>query len=222
MSANLAVAVEIYREQPESGAGNGDAAEEPEPSDRQLERWATTAFSAPCLVNLPRSLSGNTEVKLSIAILGPERMRALNREFRNKDKTTNVLAFPSYQENESQENESIPPSAELLLGDIILCPEVINAEAQSQQKKMEDHWAHMVVHGALHLLGYDHELQADAEQMEDTESDLLATLGIPNPYQAMKYQDNRLDDQPDNQLDNQLDNPLDNQPDAGQINSRTP
>jgi probable rRNA maturation factor len=98
---------------------------------------------------------------------------ALNKEFRGKDGPTNVLSFPPAQPGQG---------AERFLGDIALAAETIVAEAEFQGKRFENHAAHLVVHGFLHLLGYDHDNPTDAEAMEARERAILATLGIENPY----------------------------------------
>jgi len=100
--------------------------------------------------------------------------QALNRRFRGKDRPTNVLSFPA----------DLPPELELpLLGDLVVCREVVEAEAAEQGKPAEAHWAHMVVHGTLHLLGYDHETAEGAEAMEALEAEILSEFGWPDPYQ---------------------------------------
>ncbi|OZB41718.1 MAG: rRNA maturation RNase YbeY, partial [Alishewanella sp. 34-51-39] len=97
----------------------------------------------------------------------------LNLQYRGKDKATNVLSFPF----------QCPPGIELpLLGDLVICAGVVRAEAAEQNKPLAAHWAHMVVHGCLHLLGFDHINDADAEQMEAEEIQILQQLGISNPY----------------------------------------
>jgi probable rRNA maturation factor len=99
--------------------------------------------------------------------------RALNERYRGKDRPTNVLSFPA----ELPEELDIP-----LLGDIVICAPLVAEEASSQGKPVEAHWAHLVVHGVLHLLGHDHQLESEAREMEALEVELLASLGFPNPY----------------------------------------
>lgn len=111
--------------------------------------------------------------ELSVLLVGERRSRALNARYRGRDKSTNVLSFPAPQ-----------PAAHAsgLLGDLVICPAVLRAEAREQRKDVRAHWAHMVVHGLLHLLGYDHEHDSDAQRMERREVRVLRKLGIPNPY----------------------------------------
>jgi probable rRNA maturation factor len=136
------------------------------PTEEQLSLWASTA------------LQGRTEFEepeLTIRLTDDEESQALNSEYRGKDKPTNVLSFPF----------EMPPGIPLeLLGDLIICVGVVEQEAKEQEKTTEAHWAHMVIHGCLHLLGYDHIKDDEAEEMEALERDLLASLGYPNPYAA--------------------------------------
>jgi probable rRNA maturation factor len=111
--------------------------------------------------------------ELSVLLVGERRSRALNARYRGRDRSTNVLSFPA------------PPLATLsggALGDLVICPAVLRAEARAQHKDVRSHWAHMVVHGLLHLLGYDHERKRDAQRMERREVRVLRRLGVANPY----------------------------------------
>src|SRR5690606_33587076 len=103
-------------------------------------------------------------------VVGSAESRRLNRTWRGKDKPTNVLSFPA------------PATQSPLLGDLAICAPVVAREAREQGKSTQAHWAHMVVHGVLHLLGYDHELDRDAAIMEARETALLANFGYANPY----------------------------------------
>ena len=105
-------------------------------------------------------------------------MRALNRQFRGKDKPTNVLAFPAIGAQ-----GAVPQP----LGDVVICPAVLRREAHEQGKTLQAHWAHLVVHGALHLAGFDHELERDAQRMERREIAVLRSLGFDNPYRMGPY-----------------------------------
>lgn len=110
---------------------------------------------------------------LSIRIVGRKEGRALNHHYRGKDYATNVLSFPA----ELPEGVKLP-----LLGDIVLCAPVIAAEARAQKKPLKNHYAHLVVHGCLHLLGLDHENPLEADVMEQIEREILVDLDIPDPY----------------------------------------
>ena len=121
--------------------------------------------------------SGRTAV--SVRVVDEPEGRDLNRRFRRQDKATNVLSFPADQ-------EMIPDGMARQLGDIVICGPVVMQEAMEQGKELHSHWAHMVVHGALHLLGYDHESSEDAAVMESLEKEILATRGIGDPY-AVTY-----------------------------------
>jgi probable rRNA maturation factor len=111
--------------------------------------------------------------EVAIRIVGAEEGRAFNRDYRGKDYATNVLSFPA----------ELPPGVDLpLLGDLAICAPVVEREAAEQHKRPRDHWAHLTVHGTLHLLGYDHLRDAEAEAMEALETRILASLGIADPY----------------------------------------
>ncbi len=112
---------------------------------------------------------------ISIALLTDSEVRALNKAFRGKDSATNVLSFPAVPAPRNQ-------SAGLFLGDIALAYETVNAEANEQDKPVLHHAAHLIVHGVLHLAGYDHASDLDAETMESTERTILNEFGIPDPY----------------------------------------
>jgi probable rRNA maturation factor len=119
------------------------------------------------------------EADLAIRIVGEDEGRALNRHYRGKDYATNVLSFPG----------ELPPEVKLpkgmtmpLLGDIVLCAPVVAREAREQGKSPNAHYAHLTVHGVLHLLGMDHEDEREAECMERLEQEILAELGIEDPY----------------------------------------
>lgn len=133
------------------------------PAPSMMRRWARAALK-------PRK----PDAELSIQIVSDEEMVSLNGQFRNKPYPTNVLSFPA----------ELPDFVELpLLGDIALCASVVNREAREQGKGRDAHWAHMVVHGCLHLLGYDHGTDREAEEMEALETRLVTGLGFPAPYE---------------------------------------
>ena len=113
------------------------------------------------------------ESEVTIRIVDEAESQALNLTYRGKDKSTNVLSFPF----------EAPPGMELpLLGDLVICRQVVEKEALEQNKALNAHWAHMVVHGSLHLLGYDHIVDEEAEEMEAIEIEIMQSLGHPDPY----------------------------------------
>ncbi|AYH02290.1 rRNA maturation RNase YbeY [Pectobacterium parmentieri] len=115
--------------------------------------------------------------EVTIRIVDEAESRDLNNTYRGKDKPTNVLSFPF----------EAPPEVELpLLGDLIICRQVVEREAAEQEKTVEEHWAHMVVHGSLHLLGYDHIEDSEAEEMEALETEIMQSMGYTDPYLAEK------------------------------------
>ena len=133
------------------------------PSAKRLALWAAAAAGA-------RGRHG----ELAIRIVGKRESRRLNAQWRSKDYATNVLSFPA---------EGVPAVVRPRpLGDLVICAPVVAAEAHEQGKTQAAHWAHMVVHGVLHLLGHDHEHDAEAERMERLERRLLAGLGFADPY----------------------------------------
>lgn len=113
------------------------------------------------------------ESEVTIRIVDEAESQGLNLTYRGKDKSTNVLSFPF----------EAPPGMELpLLGDLVICRQVVEKEALEQNKALNAHWAHMVVHGSLHLLGYDHIVDEEAEEMEAIEIEIMQSLGHPDPY----------------------------------------
>jgi probable rRNA maturation factor len=124
------------------------------------------------------ALSGRIrEADLAIRVVGEDEGRTLNRHYRGKDYATNVLSFPA------ELPEGLPKGVKLpLLGDLVICAPVVAREAAEQGKPPAAHYAHLTVHGALHLLGWDHEDEKEAEAMERLEREILAGLGIEDPY----------------------------------------
>jgi probable rRNA maturation factor len=135
------------------------------PSRRELTRWASTALGA--------RASGR---ELGVAVVGAAESRRLNARYRGRDSATNVLSFPA--------PAPVRAARPAPLGDLVICAPVLRSEARAQAKPLSAHWAHLVVHGALHLIGYDHERDADARRMERREVAVLRRLGFPNPYRS--------------------------------------
>ena len=123
--------------------------------------------------------SGGVMLEISVVLGDDELLRRLNHEARGVDRPTNVLAFPG-----DPPGHSLPNGAPRLLGDIVLSHETIAKEARQQDKPFENHLRHMVVHGFLHLLGYGHETETDAQTMEGLETVILAGMEIPDPYES--------------------------------------
>ncbi len=142
------------------------ASAEPVPDEDDLRGWIAAALAS-------QQARGDTEI--SVRLVDSAEMATLNQTYRGKDGPTNVLSFPA----------DLPPELDLpLLGDIVICAPVVAAEALAQHKSLDAHWAHMAVHGTLHLLGYDHLEENEAITMEALESAILADLHYPCPYQA--------------------------------------
>jgi len=133
------------------------------PPRRELTRWVRAA--------LGRRGTG----ALALAVVGAPESRRLNARYRGHDRATNVLSFPAAPVR----------GAARALGDLVICPSVLAREARAQAKPLRAHWAHLVVHGTLHLLGYDHVRDADARRMERREVRVLRALGFANPYRAL-------------------------------------
>ena len=144
------------------------ATAEPVPDEEDIRSWVAAALAIHSDNNPPV-----TEAELSIRLVDSAEMAELNQNYRNKNGDTNVLSFPA----------DLPPELNLnLLGDIVICAPVVLREAAQQHKTTRAHWAHMTVHGTLHLLGYDHIEDHEANQMEALESAALARLGFACPY----------------------------------------
>lgn len=137
----------------------------------ELEALVRRAVAAACRHAAPDMVEGS---ELSVVLADDARVRDLNRDWRGKDAPTNVLSFPSGDEDE-------PPYGPLL-GDVVLARETVEREAADLGLSLHAHMTHLVVHGFLHLFGYDHHMDADAEEMEDLERRILASLGIADPY----------------------------------------
>jgi probable rRNA maturation factor len=138
-------------------------------NSRQLATWATAALQP---MRQP-SLLSSLPVVLSIRVVGNARSRSLNSQYRHKDKPTNILSFAG---------AGSAPDGRYYLGELVICAPVVAREAREQSKTLASHWAHMTVHGVLHLLGFDHERAAEAVKMESTERQILDRLGFSDPY----------------------------------------
>ena len=140
------------------------------PTVTLIEQWVQTAITA-------GSKSVKEEAELTVRIVDNTESQQLNNQYRNKNKPTNVLSFPFQN----------PPGLTLpLLGDLVICKKIVENEALEQNKKLTEHWAHMLIHGTLHLLGYDHIEQQEALEMENLETKLLIELGFTDPYLSEK------------------------------------
>lgn len=129
------------------------------PESSELVKWTTAALKA-------------KTAEITIRIVDEEESAQLNHTYRNKEGPTNVLSFPM----------TSPHDQKLLLGDLIICAPIVFKESLEQEKNCQDHWAHMVIHGVLHLQGYDHIDETDAKKMQAKEIKLLSTFGVANPY----------------------------------------
>ena len=132
------------------------------PEEDSMRRWACAALR-----------EERVDAELSVRIVDEQESATLNQQYRGKAGPTNVLSFPF---------DAVTPEPLPMLGDLVICAPVVGREAAEQNKSVEAHWAHMCVHGVLHLLGYDHVGDRDAEVMETLETDILLGLGFPAPY----------------------------------------
>jgi probable rRNA maturation factor len=134
------------------------------PADDDFSRWSRAALAGRC-----------ERAELTIRLVGEEEAAALNGRYRHRPGPTNILSFPF------EPPAGVPSTG--LLGDLVVCAPLVRREAAEQGKPVEAHWAHLVVHGVLHLLGYDHLNEPDAAEMEALETILLGELGFPPPYE---------------------------------------
>ena len=133
------------------------------PDDKSIIKWATLALE-----------KKHKDAEICLRIVDEEEGQYLNKEWRNKESATNVLSFPVGEVIEHAPN---------LLGDIVICAPIVEKEAKQQQKENEAHWAHLIIHGILHLQGYDHVSDDDANIMEKKEIQILKEIGYANPYE---------------------------------------
>ena len=139
-----------------------------EPLKGEMSCWANAALN---------DVMGNA-VEISLKVVSIGEMTQLNHQYRGKDKATNVLSFPADTNCEVMTEEGLP-----LLGDIAICLDLVKTEAKDQEKSLSEHFAHLLIHGILHLAGYDHEEDEEALIMEGKETQILSTLGIKAPYE---------------------------------------
>ncbi len=118
-------------------------------------------------------------IEIGVSLADDQAQQQLNRDWRGTDRPTNVLAFPAWEPG-----APVPPGAPILLGDVVLAFETVAREAEEQGKPLADHLCHLVVHGVLHLFGYDHATEVEAVAMEQLETTILAGLGVPDPYRG--------------------------------------
>jgi len=136
------------------------------PAAASFRRWVSAALS-----------EYRRDAQLAIRVVDEIEARSLNRDYRNRDYATNVLSFPAERPPGFPDDEPFP-----LLGDLVLCAPVVAFEARKQGKPLAAHYAHLTIHGVLHLTGWDHEYDTEAEAMERREREILARLGITDPY----------------------------------------
>ncbi len=136
------------------------------PAEKQFEDWVDGVLK-----------NEDQDSEIVIRIVDEDEMIRFNEQYRDKKGITNILSFPF----EAPEGVESP-----LLGDLLVCAPVVEEESKEQNKKLEHHWAHLIIHGILHLLGYNHIDDVEAEEMEKLEIDILTTIGINNPYQENK------------------------------------
>jgi len=146
------------------------------PSESAVKQWISAALS-----------DEYDQAEVCIRVVNEDEGAELNKRYRNKNGATNVLSFPAdlpelpqelMQESPQKESLQLP-----LLGDLVVCAPIVEREAKEQNKSLEAHWAHMLVHGSLHLIGYDHINDSEAELMEQRETDILTNLNFPPPYE---------------------------------------
>ena len=142
------------------------------PAAPEIAAWVQAALDA-------GDVHAGRDVDVSVAVVDTETIRDLNRRYRHRDRPTNVLSFPA------DRVAGLPDGGALFLGDIVLCAEVVADEAAAAGRPETSHWAHLCVHGALHLGGYDHVVAGEAERMEALETRILEAFGIGDPYAAI-------------------------------------
>lgn len=139
------------------------------PGGAEWSRWAGAALDM-------AAANGSSAARMTVRIVGCDESRQLNKTYGHKDSATNVLAFPGMDRNE------LLTAEERELGDLVICLPIVYGEAQQQGKQPLAHMAHLVVHGTLHLIGFDHQDDVNAERMEQLETQIMGRLGFPDPY----------------------------------------
>jgi probable rRNA maturation factor len=151
------------------------------------QAWTAALPDAPALVEeaVAAALAGapvGDDVEVSVLLTDDAAQRELNRAWRGKDAPTNVLSFPAFAREQIAGGAALSSAPPALLGDVTLAFETVRSEAEAAGKPLVDHLRHLLTHGVLHLIGYDHETEAEAAEMESLESDILERLGAPDPY----------------------------------------
>lgn len=167
------------------------------PDAVDFQRWVNACWPSPGNASsATRHKSASACAGVVLRVVGNEESHELNRTYRHKDHPTNVLSFPyespdlsafiqlAVNDRTPEDNLLIDDGSEEYLGDLVFCEPLIRLEAQQQHKPLLNHWAHLVVHGMLHLQGYDHQTETAAEEMETLEIAILSSLGFPDPYAA--------------------------------------
>ena len=154
--------------------------------EEDVPRIARLTWAAVCLDKKTAIEPGCGEI--CVVLSSDEEVRTLNRTFRNIDKPTNVLSFPADDDETGPGDDPLGTEGEIpgeqVLGDIVLAFETVTREAAEQKKNISSHFSHLLAHGILHLLGYDHQTEGDAGQMEDLERKILGQMGISDPWQT--------------------------------------
>lgn len=149
------------------------------PSDQTFRQWTRAVLD----FLIAAKLQDNQNIELSILIVDETDSQLLNNQFRQKNQPTNVLSFPFDTPEIFRQHQAVT-----ILGDIVICAPIVERESQQQHKTIEEHWAHMLVHGVLHLLGYDHMNDKDATIMEAMEVEILSNLNYQNPYMELTHE----------------------------------
>lgn len=136
------------------------------PKKKQFQIWSEAAL-----------IHSSAFAEVTIRIVHSEESAALNKQFRHKEGSTNVLSF-NY--------DSLQEDHRLFLGDVVICAELVKQEAETEGKNLQAHWAHLTIHGLLHLQGYDHQQLSDAKKMEQLETDIMLKLGFADPYLSLE------------------------------------